>query len=369
MKFQVDRAGLTQVLQKVQSITDKKSSMAILGNTLIKASLDQTVEFSGTDLELSLWTKLGAQVTEEGSTTVSARKLHEIVRELPQEMVSIESLPNNRLLLHAGRSRFELASTPAEDFPNINFYQDLPLVACEGEVLRRSLNKTLYSIPVEEDSFTIAGLYWHPLENGGFRFVSTDGHRLAYFEPPREAFSGLQIEKGLILPRKGVQEILKILEKETEASIGMDEKSIVLRSPSTFLSVQLLDAEFPEYEMIIPPERPSGFSVERETFLPALKRVSVLTDNVYRHVRFNIAKGLLELECGNPELGSANDSIDVDYEGEDFSIAFNIRYVLEGVQAIDGERIRFEWIDQFHGGIFFGEEDPGYLSLIMPMVV
>jgi DNA polymerase III subunit beta len=368
MKFQVDRASLAQVLQKVQSITEKKSSMAILGNALIKASLDQSIEFSGTDLELNLWTKVAGQVEEEGSVTVSARKFLEIIREVPQDLISIEGLPNNRLVVLAGRSRFELSSLPAEDFPNINLYQHLPLVPTNAELLRNSLNKTFYAIPVEEDSFTIAGLYWHPLD-GKCRFVSTDGHRLAFFETLEGAFREVELEHGLIIPRKGVQEILKLLEKETTISIGIDEKYLILRAPSTFLSILLLDAEFPEYEMIIPAERPSGFEIERDVLLPALKRVAVLTDNVYRHVRFNISKGRLELDAGNPELGSANDVLDIDYEGEDFTVAFNNRYVVEGVSAIEGSTIRFEWVDQFHGGIFIGKDDPGYLSLIMPMVV
>ncbi len=171
------------------------------------------------------------------------------------------------------------------------------------------------------------------------------------------------------MPRKAVQEIHRLLEKETEATIGVDEKSLVLRTPTTFLSTLLLDAEFPEYEMIIPAERPFGISVATEALFPALKRVAVVTDLSYRHVKFNISKNSLELESGNPELGNANDIIDIDYDGEDFSVAFNVKYVLDTISVMESQTVRFEWVDQFHGGIFISPEDPGYFSLIMPMVV
>ncbi len=135
------------------------------------------------------------------------------------------------------------------------------------------------------------------------------------------------------------------------------------------MSTLLLDAEFPEYEMIIPAERPFGITLATEVLYPALKRVAVVTDPTYRHVKFNITKNSLELESGNPELGNANDIIDIDYDGEDFSVAFNVKYVMDCISVMESPTIRFEWVDQFHGGIFLAPEDQGYLSLIMPMVV
>ena len=369
MKFQVEKASLVQVLQRIQSATEKKTTMPILNNCLIKALRMAPSEFSATDLELNLWTKIGAQVNTEGKTTASAQKLLEIVREIPQDRISLEATANSRLIVKAGRSRFELSTIPAEDFPNINLYQDLPLTGCDTAVLRRALQKTLYSIPMEEETFTAPGLLWHSTEENDFRFVSSDGHRLAYYEVPAASFPGLEMAREIIVPRKAVQEIHRLLEKETEATIGVDENSLVLRTPSTFLSTLLLDAEFPEYEMIIPAERPFGITVPSEVLYPALKRVAVVTDATYRHVKFNISKNSLELESGNPELGNANDIIDIDYDGEDFSVAFNVKYVMDCISVMEGPAIRFEWVDDVHGGIFLAPQDPGYLSLIMPMVI
>lgn len=369
MKIRVEKTSLTQVLQKLQNITEKKTSMPILSNALLKASEDQVLEFSATDLEISLWTKIPATVEVPGSTTLSARKLLEIVRELPQELITMETLPNDRVLIQSGRSRFELSTIPAEDFPLLNFYQDIEFFKTDAEVLRKALDKTQYGIPTEDDPFSISGLFWHAVESGGLRFVSSDGHRLVYYEVPAEAFPGVDVGKGVIIPRKGVQEILRAIEKENDVELGIHGNGLVVRTPGTLLSIQLLDSDFPEYQLIIPDERTSSLTVDWEVLYHALKRVSILTNVKWRHVRLVITKGSLELESGNPELGNANDVFDVDYDGEDFSVAFNVRYVLDAIQAMGSTQVRFEWVDQYHGGVFVDAEDPGYLSLIMPMVV
>ena len=369
MKIHADKTSLTQVLQKVQNITEKKTSMPILSNVLVTAKEGQPLEFSATDLEISLWTRMPANVEAAGNTTVSARKLLEIVRELPQENIVLESLPNDKLLIQSGRSRFELSTIPAEDFPHLNFYEDIELLKMDPAALRHALDKTQYGIPTEDDPFSISGLFCHTLESGQLRFVSSDGHRLVYYEVPPEGFSGLDIGKGIIIPRKGVQEILRAIEKEEEVSLGLHGSGLVLKTDATLLSIQLLESEFPEYQLIIPDERPCLLTVDWETLYHALKRVSVLTNVKWRHVRFVITKDSLELESGNPELGNANDVLDVDYDGEEFSIAFNVRYVMDCIQAMGGSQVRFEWVDQYHGGVFLDPDDAGYLSLIMPMVV
>ena len=369
MKLQVDKGALIQVLQKVYNITEKKTGMPILSNTLLKTTDQQTIDLLATDLELSVWTQIGAVIHEPGATTVSARKLLDIVREIPQDHVILESLANHRLSVDAGRSHFELPTIPSEDFPHVNLYEGIELSPFDVDVFRKALNTTLYGIPAEEDPFSIAGLYWHSVEEGGYRFVSSDGHRLAYYQVPASSLPSLSLNQGIIIPRKGVQEILRVLEKEEKASLGLHENCLVVRAPNTLLSIQLLEGEFPEYQLIIPEERPFSFTIEWEGLYSALKRVAVLTNQKWRHVRFVISEGTLELESGNQEAGNANDVLDIEYEGETFSVAFNIRYILEAIQAIDSPKIRFEWVDDLHGGVLLGTEDPGYLGLVMPMVI
>lgn len=373
MKAQVPRIALTQVLQKVYGAADKKVHMPILSNVLIEATEPSNeMEFTATDLELSMWTKIGATVEEPGRLTVSAKKLLEIVRELPHELVQLHEAAGNRLIIAAGRSRFELATIPADDFPFVNFFSEIPLAGCDHELFRKCLAKTQYGIPLDDDPFSMPGIFSHFREPDAIRFVSSDGHRLALYEVSSESFQGLNVNGGIIIPRKGAQEILKVLEKEDKAEqvlLGLHENALILKTPDTLVSVQLLEGEFPEYQLIIPDERPSFFTVAGDLLYAALKRVGVLTDQRWRHVRFHITENNLELESGNPELGQATDNIDIVYSGEPFSIAFNLRYVLDALQALESAEVRFEWVDQFHGGVFMGTDDPGYLGLIMPMVI
>ena len=369
MKVQVEKGTLIQVLQRLQNITDKKTSMPILSNALIKVAEDGIMKLSATDLDLSLRTSITVQVESPGGTTISARKLLEIVRELPYEQITLEGLPNGKLQIRAGRSRFELSTISTEDFPYLIDYDDIECFPCNAASLRSLIGKTLYGVPPEEDSFSIAGLFWHTVESGAHRFVSSDGHRLAYYEVPPETFPGIDIGTGIVIPRKGAQEILRLIEKEEEVSLSVHESFMIVKTPDSVLSVKLLDAEFPEYRLIIPEERPNAFTIDRETFHHALRRVATLTNTKWRYVRLLVSDGSLELEAGNPELGNANDLLDIDYSGEPFSVAFNIRYIMDTVQAIESSGVCFEWVDEYHGGVFVGDNDPGYLSLIMPMVV
>jgi DNA polymerase-3 subunit beta len=369
MKIQLEKTALVQVLQKIYSITEKKTSVAVLSNVLLKAS-DQLLEFFATDLELSMRAHIGAQTEDQGHTTVSAKKVLEIVRELPQNTVILETLHNNKMAIYAGRSYFELATIPPEDFPHLSFYEDAALAPFDCSVLRKAFGKTFHGIPAEEDPFSIPGLFLHPVKpSNDVRVVSTDGHRLSYYQMPEDSFPDLNIGNGVIIPRKGVQEILRVLEKEDKVSFGLHENSLLLKTHDTVLSIRLLEAEFPEYEAIIPEVRPFSFTIDCDSLHLALKRVATLSDQKWRHVRFVVTNDVLELECGNPELGNATDVLDIEHEGDDFTVAFNIRYVLDAIQAMESARIRFEWVDEFHGGVFLEPDDPGHLSLIMPMIL
>ena len=369
MKLQISRALLVQVLQRLQGITEKKSNMPVLANALLQATNDGTLVLSATDLELSYRTQMEAQIEETGSTTVSAKKLLEIAKELFQENITLQTLPNDRLTILAGRSYFELSTIPVEDFPYLTFYEDAKFLPFKGEDFKQSLEKTHYVIPAEEDPFSIAGLFWHATEDQLYRFVASDGHRLAYVEAASGKFASMPIEAGIIIPRKGVQEMLRILELQDEFQLALHENCLVMQAADAILAIRLLEEEFPEYQQIIPEERPIVIQIDRINLLQALKRIATLTNQKWRHVRLTAKPGLLVLESGNPEVGNATDELDIEYEGEEFTTAFNIRYLVDAVQCMQSSKVRFEWLDGNHGGIFLGDEDPGYLALIMPMIL
>ncbi len=369
MKIATDKGTLSQVLQKVQAITEKKGGMPINAHALLRATEDKTLEVSATDMELSIRTRIDVDVLTPGETTVSARKLLEVVRELPREEVTLQSELNHRLLVQSGRARFQLSTIPAEDFPEMKFYEDMELFPFDAATIRKCFGKTMYGIPQENDPFSVAGVYCHPIGDELLRFIASDGHRLSYYEVPRESLAGLHMEQGIVIPRKAVQEILKVIEKEESIFLGLMEKHFILKTRDTLLSMLLLEEEYPDYRLIIPDERPHSFLVNRDDLHAAVKRVSVLTNTKWRYVRLIVSNGSLHLQAENFELGNASDELDIEYEGDDFAVAYNVRYLMEAIQVIESPQVCLEWLDSHHGGVFRDPEDPGYVGLIMPMVV
>ncbi|MBZ4660209.1 MAG: dnaN [Desulfacinum sp.] len=369
MKWEIDRDALLTALTKVAGITDKKSTMQVLSHVLLEADEDQQLHLSATDLDISLKTQVDAQVTIPGRTTVSARKFLDLVKELRQETIQCELTDNDRLTVVGGRTRYKLSTIRAEDFPHFTVSVARQSFDVEAGALRRALSRTIYTVPMDEDPLSVPGLYWHPVGEELLRMVGSDGHRLAYDQIPFPAARFIGDEAGITIPRKGVQEILRLLEKSHEISLGLHENRLFAQTPDTYLSIQLLEEEFPQYDLIIPDAESGHLEMDREILIGALKRMAVVTDQSWVFVRMTVSDRLLVLEAGNPELGTAQEELPVDYLGDGFSVAYNIRYVIEALQNMQSERVRFQWLDEYHGGMFLEPDNPDHLALVMPMMV
>lgn len=368
MKIQVERVALVRVLQLLQGVAEKRATIPILSSTLMRSLGGDILEFSATGLELSLRTQMGARTEEPGVGCVSVKKLLETAQKLPWDHIALEIAANGNIIVRAEQSSFELAGSSAEDFPYVDFFDDLDFVACNAAVLRSCLERAIYAVPLDEDPFNVAGLFCHPSEGNMVRFVASDGHRLAYSQMPFDGMQALQLGKGIVIPSKGVQEILKLLKKETKAFLAVHENCLILKTLDALLKVQLLDKEFPKYQVIISEERPFGFNVDKEAFHAALKRMVNLSRSKLQYVRFIIQSGVLELEVGGLDSCRAHDTLDVEYEGDKFMVSFNARYVADAIHAAPGPLVRFEWANERHGCVFIGMDDPSYLALIMPAV-
>ncbi len=369
MDWHINRETLLSALTKASGISEKKTTMQILGNVLVEASEDHAITFSATDLDISLRTQVEGEVDTPGRTTVSARKFLELVKELSHETIHCRLGEDQRLTVSGGHTRYRLATMRPEDFPHFTVVDPDKTFSVDTKVLAAALSRTLYTVPLDEDPLSIPGLYWQLIDSNTLRFVGSDGHRLAYDQisfPAEELLSG---QPGITVPRKGIQEMLKILEKADEATLGLHESRVFLRTGDTYLSIQLLEDEFPQYDMIIPEDRSGFFEADREIFHAALKRMAVVADQTWIFVRFIVHPNLLVLEAGNPELITAQDEIPVNSSGEEFTVAFNVRYVLDAVQSLRSSSIRFEWLDSLKGCLFLEPDNPDCLALVMPMMV
>jgi len=369
MKFEVDRDTFCSALARAAGVVSKDTAMPMLRNVLLTAEVDQPVELSATDLEISLRTRTQAIVHEGGRIAAPAREMLAVVRGLWEDRVMIELSGENQSMIKitAGKSKRKLACMAAEDFPMIDSVHEMEFGGCDKAELLRAVSRTLFVIPSESTGFNIPGALLHRHESGYYRLVGSDGHRLSYCGIPDTGLPGLEVGAGVVVPRKGLQECTKLLEASGDAFVACDGTRIVFKTDGGTLSVRLLDPSFPSYGEIIPEERPFSFSIDAQRLNNTLASMMPLLPGATRMVGFHITPGTLTLRSATNPEGDAEDQLEIQYDSDEFSIYFNAKYWIEALKAIDG-RVRIEWLDKFHGAILLDEGDAHGLNLIMPMV-
>jgi len=368
MKFEVDRDSFCAVLARAAGVASKATGMPILRNVLLSAEMDKPVEMAATDLEISLRAHAQAIVHAPGRITVPAREMLAIMRGLWEQRATVE-LSENMLQIMAGKSKRKIACIPAEGFPAIDPTSAMAFGPCDKAELSRAIAKTFFVIPSESNGFNISGAFIHKSASGDqYRMVSVDGHRLSWCGIGSHALSQIEVGAGIVVPRKGLQEIMKILEAPGDAAIACDGVRLAIKTDEATLIVQLLDPAFPTYEDIIPAEeRPFSIGVDAQRLHGTLVSMMPLFVSPTKNVRFHIGQNRLTLQSvANPQ-GEAEDQIEIDYGDEEISLYFNAKYWIEALKAMDG-KARIEWIDGFHGAILLDDGDKDCLNLIMPMV-
>jgi DNA polymerase-3 subunit beta len=367
MKFKINKDVFLRGLHRVQGIVEKRQTMPILSNVLLAAGED-IIEISATDLEIGMKETRKATILEKGSVTVNARKLYEIVREMPEDKIELKTNENNWLEIKSGKAVFNIVGLPSEEFPNLLNPSLEKLYDIDGETLKEMVDLTLFAVSQDETRYNLNGVF---IENNGddtkgtLRMVATNGHRLAIVD--RSTEGALVLEKGIIVPKKGVGELKKLLDDENELKVGIQDNSVVFKTTHTDLIVRLIDGDFPDYKQIIPKENDKLLTVGREKLLSVIKRMAILSSERSKGIKFSLSPGILEVTANNPDLGDAMESIEVDYSGENLSIIFNSRYLIEGLSAINCEDVRMELKDVMSPGIVRPHDGKDYQYVIMPM--
>lgn len=364
MKFTVKKSSFLKILQRLQGIVEKRSSMPILSNVLLDVKADK-INATATDLEIFIKDSTEADITKEGSITINSRKFFEIIKELPEESISIEK-EDELLKVKSGRAKFEIPGISASEYPAFPRTAEENLTELDGKNLKRMIDHTLFATSTDETRYNINGIYIEK-EADNIKMVATDGHRLALMQSEGINIEGL--EKGVILPRKGVIEIKKLLEDGDETvSVGFGETSVTVKKGETLMNVRLIEGEFPDYNQVIPENTDKILKVDKNSFLSALKRVSILSADKIKGVKFSLRSGTLVLSSSTPENGEAVEEIDVDYDGLDIEIAFNARYFIEVLEALSGiDKVKVELKEQLNPGVLKSAEEDDFLYVIMPM--
>ncbi|NBQ38359.1 MAG: DNA polymerase III subunit beta [Alphaproteobacteria bacterium] len=372
MKVTVERAALLRSLGHVHRVVERRNTIPILSNILIRAE-DSSLRLKATDLDLEVTERFAADVEQAGATTIPAYMLYDIIRKLPDgAQVSLEMTGNtNTMVIRSGRSRFTLQTLPDSDFPDLaagDIGHNFSLPSAE---LRRLIEKTQFAISTEETRYYLNGIYLHTIDVLGhtmLRAVATDGHRLARVETDApEGSSGMP---GVIVPRKAVSEILKLVESGSDTvTIELSATKIRLTFGEVVLTSKLIDGTFPDYQRVIPMANDKLLTVDKAEFTSAVDRVSTISSERSRAVKMTLDDHKLTLSVVNPDSGSATEEIEVDYDQGALEIGFNARYLLDICAELDSDTAFLKLADSGSPTLVQDREGASALYVLMPMRV
>jgi len=362
MEVHVDRDGFLRGLQMVHNIVEPRQTLPILANVLIEAQ-GETVRLTATDLEVAARVSVPARVAAPGAITMSARKLLEIAKELPAVPLALKVQENAWVALRCGGAAYKLVGLGAEDFPAVGEGGASTWITVDGKLLRDMLAHTTFAIAHDENRYALNGVLF-VLHDRELRLVATDGHRLALAVRP--LVNGGPSVSGIV-PRKAVQEIARIVGSGEDVEIAIGDNQFLLRMPNVLLIARLIEGTFPNYEQVVPKAHPHRLLLARNALSAALRRVSVLSEERTRPVKFLLSPGILKLTAYSADFGEAEEQVEVQYAGEDLAIGFNSRYVLDALGAQVAEQVVLEVKDGLSPGVIKSFEDDGSLCVIMPM--
>lgn len=369
MQFTISRNTFLEGLSKVQGIVEKRHTIPILANVLIEAKNNE-ITITATDLEVGLKSKYEANIINEGKVTVSAKKLFEIIKELPDKDINFNSKNNFWVEIKCDKSIFNLVGLSPDEFPKFPEI-DLNTSIINKNIINEMIEKTLFSVSNDETKFNLTGIFIKSeiIENiQNLIFVSTDGHRLSMVQKKYEKKLDERYLEGFILPKKGIIEIKKILENmSNDIIIGISDNNFSISNEKTTLIMRMVDGDFPDYKRVIPDKGKNAAIIDKNLFLHALKRISILSSEKSKGIKINLKKDSLILTSSNPDLGDAKEEIDIIYNGDEISIGFNAKYIIDILQVIKNENIIFSLKDNISPGLINPENDENHLSVIMPM--
>jgi DNA polymerase-3 subunit beta len=365
MKFTIPRSELARLLSTVVSAVPTRSTLPILSNVLFDVA-DEKVTLVATDLDISIRTSGFAETEAKGTITVPARRIADVVRELPDEPVRA-AIKDQKMTLECGRGTFRIQGMSADEFPKLPDGKGEKKIALPPPVLERMIRRTSYAVSTEETRQILTGVLVQVRE-GQVRLVATDGHRLA-----QSAFRGAFREADamdVVVPTKVLTLLARLLpEQSGEAVLSVAKNYAIFDLGETTLYTRLIEGTFPNYEQVIPKTTEKSVTVNREELIASLKRVSQLSDTMTRQVRLSLRRGAVELSVEAADIGEANDSIAADYRGEDFDAGYNAGYLLEVLKSMDTESATFRLNSAETAGVLVPEgdrKDEDLLCLVMP---
>lgn len=363
MKLAVTKDALLEGLLRTQNVVSNRPTLPILTNALLEAT-EEGLWITTTDLEVGIRCRVDARVEKTGSTTIPARKLVSIIRELPSAEIILEVDSKNAASIRCGASFFKVFGLPKEEFPAFPEFQDPKTLSIRQSELKDGLRKTSYAISNDEARYVLNGILFSLFDNK-LTLVATDGRRLALFDSDLEFPKS--DERDFILPTKAVTELQRLLGDDGDVRISGSVNLVSFELNGAKLVSKLVDGNYPNYRQVIPGEAKERITLEREALYNCVRRVSILSSDKTSSVRLNFSKNVLDITANTPEVGEAKESMSINYKGRDISIAFNPEFLMDPLRNLPNEEIYLELIDEMSPGVI--KISTPFLYVIMPMRV
>ena len=361
VKTKVTKEAILDGLQRVQNVVSTRTTLPILSNVLIQAS-NGGLSLTTTDLDVGVRCRVEAEVSKEGSTTLPARKLFSILKEVAAAEIEIEVDDRNAASIRCGSSFYKIMGLPEEEFPRFPESGAGKALKIEQPVLRDMLKKTAYAVSNDETRYVLNGVFMG-FKGDKITVVATDGRRLALMEHDIEIPKGAEAE--LILPTKAVNELERLLADKGDFKLWIGENQIVFELDGTTLASKLIEGTYPNFRQVIPTETKERIALERELLLAALHRASILASEKSQSVKLNFAKNTLTITATTPEVGEAKETLSINYKGKELTIAFNPQYMMDPLRNLDADEVFIELTDELSPGVI--KVNAPFLYVLMPM--
>ncbi|MFV0431743.1 MAG: DNA polymerase III subunit beta [Alphaproteobacteria bacterium] len=371
MKFTIEKSVLLKALEHVQSVVEKQNTIPILSNVRFEVN-EGKMRLNATDMELEISESVPVQTITPGATTVPAHTLYSVVRRLPDGVeISIETQGDNRLTLAAGRFKTDLGTLPVDDFPLMSA-SDAKARRFKIDALQlcRLIGRTKFAMSTEETRYFLNGIYFHETKEKDtpvLRAVATDGHRLARVDVPLP--DGAKEMAGVIIPRKTVNELSKLLDGVEDVEVAISESRISFNFDNIHLVSRLIDGTFPDYTRVIPEAATQVLETNVKAFSDVVGRVSAISNDRSRAIKISISDNIVRLSVVSAETGTADEELEVKWDGSDLDIGFNVKYLLEIMQQLEGDAMEIALQDNNSQAIIREPADESSLFVIMPMRV
>lgn len=366
MKFSINREDILSSLQLVAGVVERRQTLPILSNALLVLD-GQELSVTGTDLEVEILGRATVEAVEQdGAVTLPARKLLDIVKSLEEDMLVNFHLDGDRMTVKAGRSRFTLSTLPASEFPNVEEGEQSVSFEVAQAKLRALIDRTSFSMAQQDVRFYLNGMLLE-LSPEHIRLVATDGHRLAMTTEPLAGIANETTQA--ILPRKGVLELARLLaDSDTTARVQLGANHVRVQTPDYIFTSKLVDGKFPDYERVLPKGLGKFMVADRDAIKQSFNRAAILSNEKYRGVRVQLDSGVLKITANNPEQEQAEEELSVQYEGDAIEVGFNVSYVLDVLNTIKSDRVKFSLNDGNSSSLVEAEgTDDNSVYVIMPM--